>query len=101
MQAQAVWPADASRPAQQFTFQTPCVVRLDLQTSTTKKRPDGSYPTMIQLHFCVPVSPTRFRVNTIFLYAHHRTRARHTTHALATLTTAHARPLTPHTHDRT
>lgn len=66
MQAQAVWPADASRPAQRFTFQTPCVVRLDLQTSTTKKRPDGSYPTMIQLHFCVPVSPTRFRVNTIF-----------------------------------
>jgi hypothetical protein len=78
MQAQAVWPADASRPAQRFTFQAPCVVRLDLQTSTTKKRPDGSYPTMIQLHFCVPVSPTRFRVNTIFLYAHHRTRARHT-----------------------
>jgi hypothetical protein len=67
MQARSVCPLDATKPELRFTFQAPCVVRLDLQTSK-KKRSDGSFPMMIQLHFCIPVTPTRFRVNTYFLY---------------------------------
>jgi len=47
------------RPKQGFTFQAPCTVRIDLPTKKGKK--------LIQILFCVPITPTKMRLNYIFV----------------------------------
>lgn len=54
IRGQVTCPLSPEKGSQQFLFEAPCIVRLDLNLTQKNK--------LIQLHFCIPVSPTKMRI---------------------------------------